>query len=245
MTARAWLRDRVTRRRIFQIDAGAQVYAWLTDNAVWRDHLERTIGERPPGMRLLDVGCGPGDGTLALARHLGPGSEVVGVDLAAPMIRRAEARLARAPREIAARVSFRCADASALDFDDDRFDLVLGHSFIYLVRGPERIMSELGRVTAPGGELTLVEPRREGRLWQAALAAAPRAPQSLSRDPGSAARFGLSMLSWRAYSGAAGRLTRARLIGLFEAAGFGSVTCVPTLGGLGWLARGTSGAAEG
>ena len=232
----------MTRRRVFQVDAGAEIYAWLTDNDIWRTHLTRTIGARPPGLRLLDVGCGPGDGTIALARHLGAGCEVVGVDLAEPMIRRAEARLARAPREVAARVRFEWADASTLAIGDRVFDLALGHSFIYLVREPQRVLAELARVLRPGGELTLVEPRHEGRLWRAAIAAARvarTAPAMVTSDPAGATRFGLSMLSWRGYSRAAGRMSRPRLTDLMEGAGFRAVTCAPTLGGLGWLTRGT------
>ena len=67
-----------------------------------------------PGSRVLDVGCGPGRHAHALGRR---GVEVLGVDISRTFI-----DLAR--REPTPGVSFRRADARALDFDGE-FDAVL------------------------------------------------------------------------------------------------------------------------
>src|SRR5215207_3754614 len=67
-----------------------------------------------PGMRLLDVGCGPGSITLGLAAALAPG-EVVGVDLRPEPL--AQAR-AEASRRGIANVRFEVGSAYALPFPD-------------------------------------------------------------------------------------------------------------------------------
>ncbi|MGZ5326541.1 MAG: class I SAM-dependent methyltransferase [Solirubrobacterales bacterium] len=74
----------------------------------------------PEPERALEIGTGTGTGALLIAREF-PHSRVRGVDLSEPMIRRAKARIGLDPE---ARVAFRVADAAALPYDDDSFDLV-------------------------------------------------------------------------------------------------------------------------
>src|SRR5690242_3631297 len=73
-----------------------------------------------PGLRLLDVGCGPGTITLDLAARIAPG-RTVGVDRDAGVL--AEAQSALDSRGLSG-VEFRIADAYALEFDDESFDVV-------------------------------------------------------------------------------------------------------------------------
>lgn len=61
----------------------------------------------PTPKRVLELGCGTGRVALSLARH---GHSVVGVDLAAPMLQRAQAKLKRLPREHSARLRFQHGD---------------------------------------------------------------------------------------------------------------------------------------
>lgn len=71
--------------------------------------------------RVLDIGCGTGQTTLFLAREY-PHAGIRGVDISPEMVRRAGRRLGLDP---AARVSFRVADAAALPWPEDSFDLVV------------------------------------------------------------------------------------------------------------------------
>src|SRR5215472_4723775 len=73
-----------------------------------------------PGQRILDLGCGPGIDTVALAESVGPAGEVHGVDHDAAMVTEANRRAEAAG--LAARVSHRQADASALPWSDGFFD---------------------------------------------------------------------------------------------------------------------------
>ena len=74
------------------------------------------------GTRLLDVGCGAGSTTLAVARALGPDSRCTGVDISAPLIAAATARAAAGG---AANVRFIEADAQTYAFDAGSFDTVI------------------------------------------------------------------------------------------------------------------------
>src|SRR3712207_2477179 len=71
-----------------------------------------------PGMRVLDVGCGPGTITVGLAAAVAPG-EVVGVDRASRALE--QARALAAERGVA-NVRFETADLHALPFPDAAFD---------------------------------------------------------------------------------------------------------------------------
>jgi SAM-dependent methyltransferase len=99
-----------------------------------------SVGVAPA--RALDLGTGTGAGAFAIARRF-PAARVVGVDLAERML--AEAR-SKTPLELAGRVEFAVADASALPFPDGEFELIgMGNMFAF--------WDELARVTAPGGHV--------------------------------------------------------------------------------------------
>jgi SAM-dependent methyltransferase len=71
------------------------------------------------GHRVLDVGCGGGATTLALARRVGPTGHVLGVDVSGPLLARARERIATAD-PLRAPVELRQADASSTSWSNDR-----------------------------------------------------------------------------------------------------------------------------
>jgi SAM-dependent methyltransferase len=93
-----------------------------------------------PGGAALEVGCGEG----RVARELaGRGHRVVAIDASPTLI--------RAAREADATVSYSVADAAALPFNDDSFDLVVAYNSLMDVQEMPAAVSEIGRVLAPNG----------------------------------------------------------------------------------------------
>lgn len=94
--------------------------------------------------RILDVGCGTGSTTRAMARVT---DECVGLDISAPMIATAQA----AREGVNAR--FIVADAQTYDFAAASFDLVVSRFGVMFFADPSRAFANLRRATRPGGKL--------------------------------------------------------------------------------------------
>jgi trans-aconitate methyltransferase len=62
-------------------DVGVSFYAWLTAQDAWRGSCASLVDHLPPGagLRIVDLGCGPGTSALEMVRRR-PGDWVVGVD---------------------------------------------------------------------------------------------------------------------------------------------------------------------
>lgn len=221
---------------VFHARPVAAFYDLLTGQVLWRRAIESMLAgcgadRGTPPSRVLDLGCGPGESAFALAERW-PEAEVVGVDLAPAMIRRARQRLRRRP-DTTGNLRFEVADAADLLFDSACFDLAIGHSFLYLVSDRPRVLREALRVLRPGGMLCLMEPAASGSLLRAGAQARAEIARAIRRAPVTAARFGASMVLWRWFSGRAGRLASRDVERLFGDAGFTAIATEPTLAGLG------------
>lgn len=95
-----------------------------------------------PGMRVLDVGCGPGALTIRLA-HIVGGDRVLAVD---PSEAYADTCRQRVPG-----AAVRVGSAEALPFDDGGFDAVLAQLVIQALDDAPAAAREMRRVAAPGG----------------------------------------------------------------------------------------------
>ena len=113
------------------------------------------------GMRVLDVGCGPGSITAGIARRIGRG-RVTGVDLSETQIQLAKQRLVQ---QGISNANFRMANAYELPFDDAQFDAVFSHALIEHLGEPERAIGEFLRVLKPGAVMGVATPDWSGFLY--------------------------------------------------------------------------------
>jgi SAM-dependent methyltransferase len=111
------------------------------------------------GEKVLDVAAGNGNATLAAARHF---AEVTSTDYVGALLDRAAER-ARAERLT---VAFREADAEALPFARDSFDVVLSTFGVMFTPNQEQAASELSRVVRRGGRIGLANWTAEGFIGQ-------------------------------------------------------------------------------
>lgn len=126
------------------------------------DHLDNTFVDHVLSLgvrsgRALDVGTGPGQIPIKLARRL-PELEIVGIDLSEAML--AKARHSVAVAGIQSQVRFEMGDARRLPFPDHHFDLVMCNSLLHHAADPLVTLNELERVARPQAALLLRDLRR-------------------------------------------------------------------------------------
>ena len=102
------------------------------------------------GGRVLEIGVGTG---LSLPHYPADVDEIVGVDPAAPMLRRARRRAADLGRD----VTFSQAPGESLPFPDDSFDTVVTLAVLCSVDDQGRALAEIRRVLRPGGRFVFLE----------------------------------------------------------------------------------------
>ena len=143
-------------------------------------------GISPDTTSALDVGCGTGSTTLALARGVGPRGSVTGVDVSQPMI---ELARERAHRE-ASPASFVLADAETHPFEASRFDAIFSRFGVMFFEDPTRAFANLRRAAIDGATLRFVAWRsaRENPFMTTAERAAgallPELPARRADEPG-------------------------------------------------------------
>lgn len=126
----------------------------------------------PQAKRLLDVGCGAGNFTLAILERL-PGLACTLIDLSQPMLDRASQRVAAAG---ASQVASLQVDIRQADLGEARFDVIVAAAVLHHLRTEEEwrsIYHSFYRALTPGGSLwvyDLVEsptPALHAIMWQA------------------------------------------------------------------------------
>lgn len=135
-------------------------------DAVQREMMNAYLAELdlPTGTVALEVGCGTGVVTRAIAQ-LSSVEVAIGIDPSPVFVERAQ--------ELSeGRVSFRVGDGQALDFGDGEFDLVVLHTTLCHVPDPARALAEAVRVLKPGGVLAIFD----GDYVTATVATSPNDP---------------------------------------------------------------------
>ena len=107
-----------------------------------------------PGEKVVDVGSGAGFDSFIAAGQVGPGGQVVGVDMTAEML--AKARQTAAALGLA-QVQFREGLAEALPVEDGWADVVISNGVINLCADKQAVFAEILRVLRPGGRLQFAD----------------------------------------------------------------------------------------
>ncbi len=173
--------------------------------------LTEAVAGRPLG-RVLDVGCGTGALTLALAEPSGDAVECVGIDISAPMI---EAARARAERE-GSQARFVCADAQTHAFAPAGFDTIVSRLGVMFFDDPVAAFANLRRGARDGAALRFLAWRAAAEnpfMTTAERAAAPLLPQLPARRPGAPGQFGFA--------------DRERVESILAQAGWGTIAIRP------------------
>jgi SAM-dependent methyltransferase len=166
---------------------GAAGRAWVGAQPLLDDlfrpfeELLADIGAAESRGPVLDIGCGTGSTTLAIARRLGARAQALGIDISAPMI--AVAR-ARAERE-GSSARFICADAQDHGFAPASIDLFVSRFGVMFFADPVRAFANLRRAATHGARLRLIAWRSGDDnpfMTTAERAAAPLLPNLPARQ---------------------------------------------------------------
>jgi SAM-dependent methyltransferase len=109
------------------------------------------------GEQVLDIGCGAGETSLELARAVGSGGRVLGVDLSEPLLGLARLRAADAgPEAGVAPVDFVQADAQTAAFAQGAFDAAYSRFGVMFFADPVAAFANIRAALRPGGRLAFV-----------------------------------------------------------------------------------------
>jgi ubiquinone/menaquinone biosynthesis C-methylase UbiE len=167
--------------------AWVDAQAWL--DAMFQPFEDLLVNDASAsGGRVLDVGCGTGATTLAVARRHGAASRCVGIDISAPMIAAARASAERAGTP----ASFIHANAQTHVFAPASFDMIISRFGVMFFDEPVRAFANLRRAMKSGGELRAItwrSPAENPFMTTAERAAASLLPAMPPRRPDAPGQF--------------------------------------------------------
>lgn len=134
--------------------------AYTFDNPLRRwlhDPDEIFAGLIKPGQTAIDIGCGMGYFTIALARMVGPQGRVVAVDLQEQMLKRVRKRAGRAG--LLSRIRLHQCTPDSLGISGEQADLILAFWMVHEVKDRAAFIREARGLLKPGGHFLVAEPR--------------------------------------------------------------------------------------
>lgn len=124
---------------------GGMAHSWRKKLVEW--------SEVEFGDHVLDCATGTGDLAIEFALATGTRGQVIGSDFCEGMLEKAPEKA----KKLGLQVSFEVADATALPYRDNQFDIVSIAYGIRNVSDPLKALSEMARVTKPSGRVMILE----------------------------------------------------------------------------------------
>lgn len=173
---------------------GTAGQAWVDSQAMLdslfqpiEDRLVAAVSAAAAGT-VLDIGCGTGGTTVAIARALGPDGRSVGIDVSEPML----AVAARRAEREGVPASFVRADAETYGFEPGAYDMIVSRFGVMFFADPVRAFANLRHAARPHAPLRFFAWRDPGEnpfMTVAERAAAPFVPDLPVRDPAGPGQF--------------------------------------------------------
>ncbi|WP_141847019.1 class I SAM-dependent methyltransferase [Humibacillus xanthopallidus] len=148
-------------RRVFDLVAADYDNVGVSFFQPIADGLVEAVGAAP-GDRALDLGCGNGTSSRALAAAVAPGGSLVGIDLSPAMAELARRSLEGSPVDVTVLVG----DASDPDLPAASFDVAISSLVIFFLPEPAAALSRWVRLLAPGGRIGLSTFGPSNEQWQ-------------------------------------------------------------------------------
>ena len=165
------------------------------------------------GKAVLDIGCGAGATTLAMARRLGRGGESLGVDVSEALLELAQSR---AEREGLTGAHFALGDAQTLDMGEHRFDAAMSRFGVMFFSDFDAAFINIRRSMKPGGALAFAcwrKPADNPLAGAPMKAVAHLLPAQPAPDPDAPGRFAFA--------------DAARVRGILERSGWTQIAVEP------------------
>ena len=197
---------------------GTSGQAWVEAQPVldgmFKPLTDRLIGEFPARWtgQVLDIGCGTGGTTLAIARALGTSSRCVGIDISEPLIAAAQDRARR--EGIAA--NYIRADAQTHAFEPASVDALVSRFGVMFFGDPVGAFTNLRRAARRQALLRLIAwrgPEENPFMTTAERAAAPFLPNIPARQPNEPGQFAFA--------------DRGRVTSMLELSGWSNIDIQP------------------
>ena len=163
-----------------------------------------------PGEHILDIGCGAGVTSFALAEQVGPGGHVLGADISPQLIARA-----REDSHKDAPVDFQLADAATAPFPPGAFDLLFSRFGVMFFDDPVAAFAHMRSAIKSGGRLAFVcwRSAQENDWVRLPMAAIRDIVPPVPADPMAPGPFAFA--------------DPARISGILTDAGFGEIAIAP------------------
>lgn len=145
-------------------------YNWLAKiyDIIYANYVRKTVRYAAQAVplhgyeKILDIGCGTGPLEKRLLEKA-PQLTIVGIDISADMLERAQKKLAPFPN-----ISLKEGDFLKMDLPDNHFDIVFSLSNFHYFRNPLPLLKKIGQSLKPGGLFILIDWNRDsfqGKLY--------------------------------------------------------------------------------